>query len=67
MHLLKLLFSAVLGALAFIIATKLLVVLLGLIGLVLNLIWIAAIVGIIALVGWVIYRIVAPPGGLEEI
>jgi len=44
----------------FVIAIKLLALVLGLIGLAFKLFWLALIVGFFVLVGWVVYRIVAP-------
>jgi len=44
----------------FVIAIKLLALVLGLIGLAFKLFWLALIVGFFVLVGWVVYKIVAP-------
>ena len=51
----------VLGVIAlFVIAIKLLGLILGLIGFALHLFWLALIVGFFVLVGWVIYKLLVP-------
>lgn len=51
----------VLGLIAlFVIAVKLLALVLGLIGLAFHLFWLALVIGFFVLVGWVIYKLVAP-------
>ena len=51
----------VLGVIAlFVIAIKLLGLILGLIGLALHLFWLALIVGFFVLVGWVVYKLFVP-------
>jgi len=60
MQLLKLVIG-VLGVIAlFVIAVKLLGLILGLIGLALHLFWLALILGFIVLVAWVIYKLLVP-------
>ena len=51
----------VLGVIAlFVIAVKLLALILGLIGLAFKLFWLALIIGFFVLVGWVVYKLFVP-------
>ncbi|MFP5263416.1 MAG: hypothetical protein ACLGJB_16055 [Blastocatellia bacterium] len=50
----------VFGAVMFVIAIKLVALMLGVIGFVLHLLWVAIVVGFFALVAWLIYRLVSP-------
>ena len=51
----------VLGLIAlFVIALKLLALVLGLIGLAFKLFWLALVVGFLVLVGWVVYKLIVP-------
>ena len=50
----------VLGMVAFIIAVKILAILLTLVGFVFGLIKVAVILGIFVLIGWLIYRVISP-------
>ncbi|HEX8091973.1 MAG TPA: hypothetical protein VF762_24195 [Blastocatellia bacterium] len=50
----------VFGAVMFVIAIKLVALMLGIIGFVLHLLWIAIVVGFFVLVAWLIYRLVSP-------
>ena len=60
MQLLRLVIG-ILGMIAlFVIAVKVLGLVLGLIGLAFKLFWLALIVGFFVLVGWIVYKIVAP-------
>lgn len=60
MAFLKLIIGMVGSIVAFIIAVKLLAVLLAIVGFALKLIWLAVIVGFFLLVAWVIYRLFTP-------
>ena len=50
----------IIGAVTFVIAIKLLGIILGIIGFALHLVWIAIVVGFFLLVAWLIYRLVSP-------
>ena len=50
----------VLGLVAFLIAVKLVAILLGIIGFALKLLWIVIVLGSFVLVAWVIYKMIAP-------
>ncbi len=50
----------VLGLVAFVIAVKLVAVLLAIIGFALQLLWIAIVLGVFVLVAWLIYKMVSP-------
>jgi len=50
----------VLGLVAFVIAIKLVAILLAIIGFALKLLWIAIVLGIFVLVAWLIYRMISP-------
>jgi len=50
----------VLGLVAFLIAIKLVAILVGIIGFAMKLLLIAIVLGLLALVAWVIYRMVSP-------
>jgi phosphoglycerol transferase MdoB-like AlkP superfamily enzyme len=60
MAILKFFAYSVLSVIAFFVALKLLAFVMGLLGLVLNLLWIAVILAFIIFVGWVIYKVVVP-------
>jgi hypothetical protein len=45
---------------AFVIAIKLVAILLTIIGFALKLVWIAIVLGVIALVAWLIYKMISP-------
>lgn len=60
MGFLKLVIGMVGSIVAFIIAVKLLALLLAIVGFALKLIWLAVIVGFFLLVAWVIYRLFTP-------
>ena len=50
----------ILGIVVFVIAVKLLAILLAIVGFALHFIWIAVVLGFFALIGWVIYKIISP-------
>jgi len=50
----------VFGLVAFVIAIKLVAILLGIIGFALKLLWIAIVLGVFVLVAWLIYRMISP-------
>jgi hypothetical protein len=50
----------VLGLVAFVIAIKLVAILLAIIGFALKLLWIAVVLGVFVLVAWLIYRMISP-------
>ena len=50
----------VLGLVAFVIAIKLVSILLFMIGFALKLLWIAVVLGVFVLVAWLIYRMISP-------
>jgi hypothetical protein len=50
----------VLGLVAFVIAIKLVAILLAIIGFALKLLWIAVVLGVFVLVAWLIYRVISP-------
>ncbi len=50
----------VLGLVAFVIAIKLVAILLAIIGFALKLLWIAVVLGVFVLVAWLIYKVIAP-------
>ena len=50
----------VLGLVAFVIAIKLVAILLAVIGFALKLLWIAIVLGVLVLVAWGIYKMVSP-------
>ena len=50
----------VLGIVAFVIAIKLVAILLAVIGFALKLLWIAIVLGVLVLVAWGIYKMVSP-------
>ena len=50
----------VFGTVAFIIAIKLVEILLGILGFVFHLLWIAIVLAAIVLVAWLIYKLIAP-------
>jgi hypothetical protein len=52
----------VIGTVAFIIAMKLVGVILGVAFALLHLLWIAVVIGIVAFVAWIIYKAIAPEG-----
>ncbi|HXG68832.1 MAG TPA: hypothetical protein VNO70_27285 [Blastocatellia bacterium] len=60
MAFLKMVLGTVFSIIAFIIAVKLLALLLAIVGLALKLLWLAIVVGGIALVAYVVYRIISP-------
>ncbi|HMG33543.1 MAG TPA: hypothetical protein VKM94_06375 [Blastocatellia bacterium] len=57
----------VLGIVAFIIAVKLLAILLAVIGFALKIVWLAVVVGIIVLVAWGIYKLLTPDRASEQV
>ncbi|HSF24558.1 MAG TPA: hypothetical protein VLE20_10045 [Blastocatellia bacterium] len=52
----------VIGAVAFVIAMKLVGLILGVVFTLLHLLWIAIVVGAVVFVAWMIYRAIAPEG-----
>jgi hypothetical protein len=50
----------VFGMVMFVIAIKLVSILLGIIGFALHLLWIAIVVGFFVLVAWLVYKLVSP-------
>ncbi|HSO75797.1 MAG TPA: hypothetical protein VLU47_13255 [Blastocatellia bacterium] len=52
----------VIGTVAFVIAMKLVGVILGVVFTLLHLLWIAVVIGIVAFVAWIIYKAIAPEG-----
>jgi hypothetical protein len=52
----------VFGMVMFVIAIKLVAIMLGIIGFVFHLLWIAIVVGFFVLVAWIIYKLVSPRG-----
>lgn len=50
----------VLGLVAFVIAIKLVAILLAVIGFALKLLWIAIVLGVLVLVAWGIYKMISP-------
>lgn len=50
----------ILGLVAFVIAIKLVSILLGIIGFALHLAWIAIVIALLVLVAWVIYKLISP-------
>ena len=56
----------VLGLVAFIIAIKLVCILLGIIGFAMHLVWIAIVLAFFALVAWVIYKLISPRTASQE-
>ncbi|HXU37920.1 MAG TPA: hypothetical protein VN937_16270 [Blastocatellia bacterium] len=50
----------VLGMVAFVIAIKLVAILLAIIGFAFKLLWIAIVLGVFVLVAWLIYRMISP-------
>lgn len=50
----------VLGLVAFVIAVKLVAILLFVVGFALKLLWIAIVLGFFVLVAWVVYKIISP-------
>jgi hypothetical protein len=50
----------VLGLVAFVIAIKLVAILLAIIGFALKLLWIAVVLGVFVLVAWLIYKMISP-------
>ncbi|MFY9553831.1 MAG: hypothetical protein WAV20_20865 [Blastocatellia bacterium] len=50
----------VFGMVAFVLAIKLVAILLGVIGFALKLLWIAIVLGVLVLVAWVIYKMMSP-------
>ena len=52
----------VIGTVVFIIAMKLVGLILGFVFTLLHLLWIAIVVGVIAFVAWIIYKAIAPEG-----
>ena len=50
----------VLGLVAFVIAIKLVAILLAIIGFALKLLWIAVALGVFVLVAWLIYKMISP-------
>ena len=55
----------VFGIVAFIIAVKLLVFVLAIVGIVLKLAWVALVLGLIVFVAWVIYRLIVPRNAVQ--
>ena len=53
-------FRFVLGLVAFVIAIKLVAILLAIIGFALKLVWIAIVLGSVGLVAWLVYKMVSP-------
>jgi hypothetical protein len=66
MHLIKVFVSMVLGMAALVVALKLLGLFLFLVAIVAKLLWMIIVVGFIALVGFVIYKLVSP-GRAEQL
>ena len=60
MHIIKLVLGVIGSLVAFIVAVKLLGLLLFLVGLAVKLVWLAVIVGILTLIFWVIYKLFSP-------
>ena len=60
MHIIKFVLGVIGSIVAFALAVKLLALLLFLVGLAVKLIWLAVIVGIFILIGWVIYKLFSP-------
>jgi len=60
MYLIKFAVSSVLGLAALIVALKIVGIFLFVVGLVAKLMWMLVVVGFLALVGWVIYKLLAP-------
>lgn len=52
----------VIGTVAFVIAMKLVGLILGVFFTLLHLLWIAIVVGVVAFVAWMIYKAIAPQG-----
>ncbi len=50
----------VLGLVAFMIAVKLVAILLAIVGFALKLLWIAIVLGVFVLLAWVIYKVISP-------
>ena len=50
----------VLGLVAFVVAVKLVAILLAIIGFALKLLWIAIVLGVFVLIAWVIYKMISP-------
>jgi hypothetical protein len=50
----------VLGLVAFVIAVRLVAILLAIIGFALKLLWIAVVLGVFVLIAWVIYKVISP-------
>ena len=50
----------VFGMVAFVIAIKLVAILLAIIGFALKLVWIAVVLGVFVLVAWLVYKMVSP-------
>jgi hypothetical protein len=66
MHIIKVFVSMVLGMAALVVALKLLGLFLFLVAIVAKLLWMIIVVGFIALVGFVIYKLVSP-GRAEQL
>ena len=60
MHIIKLVLGILGSIVAFIVAVKLLGLLLFLVGLAVKLVWLAVIVGILTLIVWAIYKLFSP-------
>jgi hypothetical protein len=66
MHIIKFFLSMVLGLAALTVALKLVGLFFFVVGLVAKLLWLIIVVGFVALIGWVIYKVVTP-GHPEQI
>ncbi|PYP83288.1 MAG: hypothetical protein DMF61_23850 [Blastocatellia bacterium AA13] len=60
MHVIKFFLGVVGSILAFVVAIKLLGLLLFLVGLAVKLVWLAIIVGIVTLIAWALYKLLFP-------
>jgi hypothetical protein len=60
MHIIKFFFCMVLGLAAIIVALKIIGIFFFVVAIAIKLLWLAILLGLVAFVGWIIYRLVSP-------